>query len=199
MRQVCDQGVDMIGLNFYDKSPRYCGKMNSHEVIDATGDTVRAGVFVNASLSEINDIAGTFSLKIIQLHGIESLSDCAALSEKYRVIKVLRPSDSLQVISEYSEIVDYILFDAPSPEWGGTGKTIDHSFLKDLELENKILLAGGVNIELIKSVMSLNYPCLAGFDVNSKIELSPGIKDINKVKEIINYLRNAERENTVRA
>ena len=160
--------------------------MSSAAKISQTVKIPKVGVFVNAELKKILDIRKRCNLDIIQLHGDESPEFCDALGGT--IIKAVRVKNtgSLKKIHLYSNIWK-ILLDAYVPgKSGGTGKEIDPRFLKDIDLSN-IILAGGINPDNLKKILQQYSPF--GFDVNSGIEDSPGKKNHQKMKYVIETVK----------
>lgn len=180
---------DLVGLIYYDKSKRFVGNQ-----LDAYPFQVNpVGVFVNESFERVLEIAERLNIKKIQLHGQESVDYCQQLKEKgYEVFKAfgIHSSFNFQGLSKYDEVCDYFLFDTKTVLHGGSGKVFDWLLLNNYGGETPFLLCGGVGLENIKSALTIKHPRLTGFDLNSRLESEPGIKDINKTKQIIEIIRN---------
>src|SRR6185436_13385305 len=87
-----DAGVDALGFNFYERSPRYITPEAARSIIDRLPETAAenrliVGVFVNESLDVVKKVAATARLSALQLHGDESPAYCEALRDYY-LIKV---------------------------------------------------------------------------------------------------------------
>jgi phosphoribosylanthranilate isomerase len=67
-----DAGADMLGFNFYEKSPRFISPADAKEIIEKLPrDITTVGVFVNSSLAEVEAVSDELSLDLVQLHGDE--------------------------------------------------------------------------------------------------------------------------------
>jgi phosphoribosylanthranilate isomerase len=55
--------------------------------------------------------------------------------------------------------------------------------IKDLDI--KVILSGGINIKNVDNAIDINPWCI---DLNSGVELSPGVKNINLIKEVLQKL-----------
>ena len=177
-----DMGADLIGFNFFPKSPRYIKPERALKIIDKLPtyvDTV--GVFVNPTSEQIKDMAERGFLNWIQLHGDESPEFCDSLHWlNARTIKALRvrSKEQIDLVDEYS--TDAVLLDAFDPKsYGGTGKTFDWSVIGNLH--KRIFLAGGINPDNAVEAIELG---LYGIDVCSGIESEPGKKDHEKMKRL---------------
>jgi len=182
--KAAELGADAIGFIFAN-SPRQID-ISSAAKISQNIKIPRVGVFVNAELKNIIDIRKHCNLDIIQLHGDESPEFCNALGGT--IIKAFRVknSESLIKIKLYSNIWK-ILLDAYVPgQSGGTGEKINPRYLTDLDLSN-IILAGGITPDNIKEIIQQYSPF--GIDVSSGIEDSPGKKNHQKMKYVIETVK----------
>lgn len=173
-------GVDLIGFIFYEKSPRCARQLPDYLPLHAG----RVGVFVDASLDMINEQAADFGLTHIQLHGHESPEQCQALQKAgFKVIKafsIAEPRD-LNATEAYDGICDYFLFDTKTPAYGGSGKAFDWDILSHYHGSTPFLLSGGIGPESVEALQSFHHPALAGYDLNSRFEVTPGVKEVDIV------------------
>ena len=180
IRDVEALGVDLIGFIFYEKSPRCARQLPDYLPLHAG----RVGVFVDAPLAEINAKAEAFGLTHIQLHGHESPQLCQALKGSgFKLIKafsIAEPCD-LNATEAYDGICDYFLFDTKTPAYGGSGKAFDWDILSHYHGSTPFLLSGGIGPESIEALQSFSHPALAGYDLNSRFEVTPGVKEVDKV------------------
>jgi phosphoribosylanthranilate isomerase len=186
-----DAGADLLGFNFYDKSPRYidpaaCAAI-THTLANRGSQVVCVGVFVNASLSEIEATLTQCGLDLAQLSGDEPPTLLSALGE--RAIKAFRPQNpaSLEValkIYPQRSVPPAVLIDAYRPgAYGGTGQAADWSLAAGLARRLPTLLAGGLTPENVAGAVRQVHPW--GVDVASGVESAPGHKDATKVAAFI--------------
>ena len=71
---------------------------------------------------------------------------------------------------------------------GGSGKTFDWSMLDKYKLNVPFFLSGGLSLDNLAEVNTINHPQFYGVDLNSKFETSPGVKDIEKLKKAFDML-----------
>ncbi len=188
--QVAEWHPDYMGFIFYEKSKRYVGK-DFKIPIQLNKNIKRVGVFVNESTERILELAGLHNLDFIQLHGNESVRECMELKNKgLGVIKVFSVDEHFQFIDvvPYKSRVEFILLDTKSNSYGGTGKTFDWNLLNRYDQDIPFFLSGGVSTDNIQAAKSLVNRNLYALDINSGIEISPGVKDINKLMEVNNLL-----------
>ncbi|MBT6120094.1 phosphoribosylanthranilate isomerase [bacterium] len=179
-------GVHAIGFIFYKHSSRYITPEKAEEIVLNLPPFVHTvGVFVNHEKEEVHDIVKRCKLDVVQLHGNESPSFCMDMTR--RVIKAIPVSelDDLNQIIKYQGLVSGILLDTKDRDrYGGTGRSFDWGIaLKAKEFDMPLILAGGVNISNIQRAIRLISPY--GIDISSGVELSPGKKDYNKMKEFL--------------
>lgn len=194
LRQVDCLGIDMTGHIFYPKSPRFVSEI---ENIPHPVHALSVGVFVNQSIESILRTAKIARLDYIQLHGRESPEVCRTLSnEGIRVIKAFTISEAedLSAVNAYEDICDYYLFDTKCPSYGGSGVAFDWNILQCYTGQTPFLLSGGIGIDSIHELMKFSHPMLAGYDLNSRFETSPGIKSIGLLAEFLQELKNIDKK-----
>jgi phosphoribosylanthranilate isomerase len=173
-------GADLIGLNFYAKTPRYVAPDTARAVRDAIGDRARVvGIFVDAPREHIEECRRTFALDLLQFSGNESGDDLRGWPVP--VIRVVR-IHAEQKIDLTAETADYLMLDAfDTALYGGTGKRIALERLKDFDL-SRTFIAGGLNAANVAEVAALHPYAV---DCASGVESAPGIKDHDKMRSFI--------------
>ncbi|MCM8802987.1 MAG: phosphoribosylanthranilate isomerase [Candidatus Omnitrophica bacterium] len=192
-------GIRWIGLNFYEKSPRYIELKETKELIENLPPNVKKiGVFVNPDEKKLYEIVKKIKLDGIQLHGNEPFSMIERFKKNFPnkiVIKAIRVKTKEEVLKKikYYKISDFFLLDVYTKDkLGGTGKLIDESKIEKNKLPfNKIFIAGGITPENVKDIIKKYKPF--GIDVASGVEIAPGIKDIEKMRRLIEEVKNVSR------
>ena len=150
------------------------------------------GVFVNETKENILMYVDRFGLNYVQLHGDESPEYCRTLhSQGIRIIKafsIALPKDLLAIFN-YEGFCDYYLFDTRTVHYGGSGQQFDWSILQRYTGSTPFLLSGGINSYSVKALKEFHHPRLAGIDINSRFETSPGIKDVERIERFLKELR----------
>jgi len=182
-----DAGADLLGFNFYPKSPRFIVPEKAAEIINklpAFTDT--AGVFVNASLEKILGAVTQCQLNWVQLHGDESPEFCKEfLSHDIKTMKAIRVKDQNDIQKAEDYFTDAILLDAFDPEkYGGTGIAFDWNIVG--HMNKRVFLAGGINPDNVVEAVELG---VYGIDICSGIEAEPGKKDHKKMKKLFENIR----------
>ena len=184
IKEISTLNPDYLGFIFWEKSSR---NMNLETIPEIPRSIKKVGVFVNASINEINEKIKFFQLDIVQLHGNESVTYCKNVKKLgVEVIKVFSIGDKFDfaTIKEYVLFVDYFLFDTKGKLPGGNGITFDWNVLENYHFNIPYFLSGGIGITEIDGLKEfLKSPAAQkcfGIDVNSRFEKKPGTK--NKIK-----------------
>ncbi len=182
---------DYMGLIFYEKSPRHAEQIADAEMIHSLQGPKKTGVFVNAEESYVRHCVERFSLDALQLHGQESPEYCQRFAKQgLEIIKVFSVGNGFDFsrLAPYEGIVDYFLFDTKGKQPGGNGVVFNWDILKDYPSETPFFLSGGISLEDKDRLAELHLPQLYAIDVNSKFEIEPGLKDIGKLRELVEML-----------
>ena len=182
-------GADALGFIFYKKSKRYVSPEVVSKITEELSPFVmKVGVFVNESTEMINKIASELKLNCIQLHGDEAPEDIKKIN--LPVIKSFRISENFEfsILNKYKN-ASYLLDSYSNNIYGGSGNKFNWDLIPK-EIQNKVILAGGISHENITVVFKNINP--AAVDLSSSLEAEPGLKDKGKVKiffEKFNALR----------
>ena len=190
--QLVQLKPDYMGFIFYAPSKRYVRALEQSTLDSIPSHVKKTGVFVNAALEEVNEKIDTYKLDAVQLHGNESPELCESLrAKKVEIIKAFGIDKDFDFgkLAVYSKVADYFLFDTKTDLHGGSGNTFDWSILEGYTLDVPYFLSGGLSIENIGQVKSINDPKLYALDLNSRFELEPAVKDINKLTTVFNEIR----------
>lgn len=186
IREVEALGIDLMGFIFWPKSSRYVSERPDYLPRQAK----RVGVFVDEDTETIKKMADDYALDFIQLHGHESpeqISHLSFLRPHLSVIKAfsIATAEDLAQVSAYEGQVDYFLFDTKGPSVGGNGTQFDWQVLTHYHGQTPFLLSGGIGPEDAERIRAFHHPQCIGIDLNSRFELSPGLKDVNKLKTFL--------------
>ncbi len=186
-------GASYLGFIFAKKSPRYISPEHAAAIIRLLPDNVqKVGVFVNEPLDSALAIAGQCGLDIFQLHGDESAEYAEAVGTD-RVWKAFSLKEAKQLDEVCGFPCQYVLTDSGnSSQRGGTGKTCDWSLARKAASQRPLILAGGLSPDNIKEALSEVRPDIV--DVNSGVETAPGIKDHEKIKQVMTIINKFNQE-----
>ena len=193
IRELEAQGVDLMGFIFWPKSSRYVSERPAYLPTKCK----RVGVFVDERIEEVQRIAKEYALDFIQLHGHETPDYIRQLDDQLSIINYqlsiikafnIATADDFAACIPYEGLVDYFLFDTKGKSVGGNGEKFDWSVLKAYHGRTPFLLSGGIGPDDAARIKAIRHPRYAGIDLNSRFELSPALKDINKLKTFIQAL-----------
>jgi phosphoribosylanthranilate isomerase len=173
---------DYMGFIWVSKSPRYVGA--DFVIPNLPAKTKAVGVFVNESTANILALSIKAGFQVVQLHGDEGQEVIDELQAAGLLVIKAVSVGTEQDVKGLDLLPDYYLFDTKKgSQVGGTGERFDWSILEAYKLDIPYFLAGGLEEASIKEAKQL--PGLYALDFNSKLELSPGLKDLAKVKDIM--------------
>ena len=205
IRDVEKLGIDLMGFIFWPKSSRFVSQRPDYLPTQCK----RVGVFVDADIEQVRRIANDFSLDYIQLHGhespdyihslrvdggfaagIHSHSVDGGFAADIRLIKAFNIATAADFAptAAYEGLTDLFLFDTKGKCVGGNGEKFDWNVLQSYNGNTPFLLSGGIGPQDAASVKAFHHPRYIGIDLNSRFEISPGLKDIHQLKTFIESL-----------
>ena len=185
---VAELQPDYLGFIFYQKSPRFISDVSAELIKYVPASIKTVGVFVNEDLQIVKQYIIKYNLKAVQLHGEEVVDYCAELKNiGVEIIKAFGINEEFDFnqLEPYLSVIDYFLFDTQTPAHGGSGKVFDWRLLDNYSFQKPYFLSGGIDLAQVKEIKNITDKRLYAIDVNSKFEVEPGVKDIEKVKEFI--------------
>jgi len=192
-RHAARLGADYLGFNFYAGSPRCISPLQARKIIRRLpGRVIAVGVFVDAPLRRVRQVAQEAGLAVVQLHGRESARQVTALANEFVVWKAIRvrgkvPTAQLKKFRH----ADAILLDTfRRGQKGGTGRTFDWRLARAAKRAARIVLAGGLTPENVAEAVRRVRPFAV--DVASGVEKRPGKKDVAKMRKFIREVRKAK-------
>jgi phosphoribosylanthranilate isomerase len=200
VRFASQLGVEAIGLNFYEKSPRYIDPKQAGRIRIRSGRRL-VGVFVNADAEEIRECVRVCRLDAVQLHGDEPPEFLQEVPKSCSIIRARRIDErGVAAIAEDFEacrsagrVPQAVLVDAFTPgRYGGTGETVCWTGLADYKKwlgDVPLILAGGLTPENVAEAIRTVRPY--GVDTASGVESSPGVKDHEKMQSFVKAAQSA--------
>lgn len=185
---ACEFGADLIGLNFYDQSPRFVASARAVVIRAAIANRAKVvGVFVNPAREFVSRMLAELELDMLQIHGADGEELLAGWPVPVIRPLALRPEQSVTAAA-LAHGSDLILIDSYDPRlYGGTGRAIPIDYLRKLDLR-RCFVAGGLSPETVGVVAALQP---YGVDVASGVESAPGIKDHLKLRSFIQNAKSA--------
>ena len=194
LEQICSLEPDAVGFVFYPESKRYVRPAQVARWFGNVPDEIRrVGVFVEPSAGEVEEIARTCHLDVIQIHmrsagwkldralyeGLDIwLAPRFNENPGAEILRAVTPSPAAIVVDSFNE-----------KTIGGTGELVDASIAAGAKktFAKPILLAGGLTPDNVRDAIAAAQPW--GVDVSTGVETEPGVKDIRKVKQFIQTAR----------
>jgi phosphoribosylanthranilate isomerase len=196
--QLDELGVEFAGFIFYPKSPRYVlSHMSKEQLKKLKGKHInKVGVFVNTPVEEVLQLVDACGLYLVQLHGDENPRYCEQIANYVTVVKAFRLREGEEILwraKDYQDAADMFLFDTEGAGYGGTGKKFNWDILKGGNVRKPFFLSGGIQPEDVELLKAFEQESVAkdlfAVDINSKFELAPGLKDMNKIQAFVKALK----------
>ncbi len=190
IRLLAGLGPDMLGFIFHPSSPRDVSHVaGSLPLRELPGQILKVAVVVDKTLEECREIVTGFGFDALQLHGQESPEFCRAMRTCCLVIKTFHVGANLpDHLAGYEGSCDYFLFDTAGKTAGGSGKSFDHKLLLAYKGSTPYFLAGGIGPDEASHLLSSPFSGMAGLDLNSCFEISPGLKDVEKLSNFFSTM-----------
>jgi phosphoribosylanthranilate isomerase len=185
-RRAVDAGANLLGFNFYAKSPRYIAPAKARRIIRRLPKHVLAvGVFVNETDEKMLAIARSVGLDHLQLHGEEPPASIARLTRSLPVIKAVRASHSFRPadLAKFKRASAVLLDGFDRSRRGGTGKTFDWRLARRAKRYARIFLAGGLTPENVADAIRAAQPYAV--DVCGGVEAKLGKKDPERIEALM--------------
>jgi len=195
IQAISQLSIDFIGFIFYEKSARYVSDFPKdldfkNNPLDR--DIYKVGVFVDAPKEEVLDKVKEYGLDYVQLHGRESVFYCEFLKKQgVKIIKAFSIDERFVFTNTdfYAFSCDYFLFDTKGKNPGGNGTQFNWELLKKYDGDTPFFLSGGIDESSATKIRQLDLPKLFGVDINSKFEIKPALKDMDKLRHFVADLK----------
>jgi phosphoribosylanthranilate isomerase len=180
---LCEElEVDYIGLIFAPNSKRFLTIEKAQELRSCIQKTKVVGIFVDETISKVQEIAEKLSLDFVQLHGSENQNYIRRLG--LPVIKAFRTVPEAELIKEYLETAVHVMLDGRE-----NGIQSDWEAVATLpsDLRHRLFIAGGLNPANVPELIRVAEPYAV--DSASGVEKSPGIKDHQLLRLFVDAVR----------
>ena len=183
IRALAPLEPNYMGFIFWEHSARHL----QQPIPKLVEGIQKVGVFVNASLQTVESTVASHHLQLVQLHGNETPEFCHQLQKQgIKVIKAFAVGTTFdfEILLPYESACDYYLFDTKGKNPGGNGTQFDWEVLKKYPSKKPFFLSGGIGLEDLSKIKAIEGLPIHAIDVNSKFELEPGLKNIEKLNEL---------------
>ncbi len=196
VRACAGAGANYMGLVFFEKSPRNITIPAARDLaLAAPMGLAKVALVVNPSDAELDAIAGTVPLDMIQLHGRETPERVAEVKARYGlpVMKAVGIADAndLPKLESYFGVADQILVDAKPPKGGelpgGNGLSFDWRLIAGRRWPCPWMLAGGLTPENVAEAVKMTGA--KQVDVSSGVEDAPGQKNAELIQKFVQSSR----------
>ena len=196
VRACAGAGANYMGLVFFEKSPRNITIPAARDLaLAAPVGLAKVALVVNPSDAELDAIAGTVPLDMIQLHGRETPERVAEVKARYGlpVMKAVGIADAndLPKLESYFGVADQILVDAKPPKGGelpgGNGLSFDWRLIAGRRWPCPWMLAGGLTPENVAEAVKMTGT--KQVDVSSGVEDAPGQKNAELIQKFVQNSR----------
>ena len=186
--QVAKLAPNYMGFIFYKKSVRFVAQEKVIDALEKFPNIQKVAVFVDASLEYIQQKIAKHNFSHIQLHGNEDPLFCEQIKIQSgkKIIKTFRVQQNFDfsIIIAYQNVVDYILFDTKTIDYGGSGKKFDWQILRKYNNKLPVFLSGGLSLDNIHYALGIDFVNIHALDLNSCFEKEPALKDIELLKKV---------------
>jgi phosphoribosylanthranilate isomerase len=195
IREIALLLPEYMGFIFHKSSPRdVTGTIGQLQLSVIPPSVKKVAVTVDKPLEDVKSIIKNHGFDAIQLHGDEQPDYCRELMNECIVIKAFRIGEKLpDQLEDYIDSCHMFLFDAKGKYHGGNGIKFNHDILKGYHYDKPYILSGGIGDNDLPYLKNIDLMGIAGVDLNSRFELSPGYKSFSPLKEFINKLRSYDR------
>jgi phosphoribosylanthranilate isomerase len=190
-RAAVDCGAELLGFNFYDKSPRYLAPAEARAIIAELPPRITpVGILVAPSAAQMTAIraeSGVHALQIYDPVGVARLDTFG-----FPVVFAMRLQPG-EVPRWPDNGADMVLLDTYSAsEYGGTGTRFSWSAITDEIPRSRLMLAGGITVANIAEAVRQVRPAV--IDVASGAEAGPRQKDPALMAALAARMREADAE-----
>ena len=167
-----EAGATAIGFIVVKRSPRYVTPEAAAE-LGKDLNVLKVGIFEDETAATLEEITRAAQLDVVQLYGGET-------PEGPRVWRAFRVRDGVDL--KLAANSDAVLLDGPA-----NGIGFDWAEARDVA--GKVIVAGGLNPSNVAEAIRVARPW--GVDASSGLEVSPGIKDHDKVRRFVQAAQEA--------
>jgi len=191
VKSAVEAGADAIGFVF-TKSPRRISVATAIGLVNHVPQGIlRVGLFLNQDRSEIDHVVNSIPLDVLQFHGSETEQECSVFDLPWlKAVAMENAESAKQAERDFPNAMGLLLDSHTAGKRGGSGKAFDWSLSRPLS--KPVWLAGGLDAENVAEAIRVVRPYAV--DVSSGVEVSPGIKDADKIMAFIKAVRAVENE-----
>lgn len=182
-------GADIVGFIFAESPRRITPDKAALIIKKLKPGVMKAGIFVNEKLENVNSLIKKLRLNIVQLSGDETAAYLKKIKGAmiFKAIRVKSAADLKRQVKKYAKNADAFLFDTFSKStYGGTGQCFNWKMLKAMKFSKPFFVAGGINPGNVCKAIKEAQPY--GVDVSSGVEKEKGKKSESKMKKLFEVI-----------
>ena len=185
-----EAGADAVGFVFHPGSPRHVSLIEAAALArDLPPFVTPVGLFVNAGRAAVMDALDEIPHLLLQFHGDESATECAAFERPFIKAARMAPGFDLLDFDRRFSVAFGLLLDAHVEAWGGSGKVFDWSLVPS-GVTHRLVLSGGLHAaNVVAGILQLRPWAV---DVSSGVESSRGVKDPAAIRRFCDAVREAD-------
>lgn len=195
IEQMAALKIDFMGFIFYPPSPRFASEAVMNFLATHSIPIPKVGVFVNEKIEVVKQIVERCRLDYVQLHGDESpefCNDCKRFTKVIKAFRIAEGTNIEEVTNLYQSSADLFLFDTETKAYGGSGIKFDWQILHNANIHTPYLLSGGISADDVVAIKAFSQKAenyFLGIDINSRFEISAGVKDMMLTFSFVNEVR----------
>jgi len=185
-----EAGAGMVGFVFFPPSPRSLSVEQAAALTAMVPPGVtRVALSVDADDALLDEIAAGAGVDMMQLHGHETPARVSEIRQRYglpvmKAVSIAGPED-VDRARTYEPVVDRLMFDAKPPKAatrpGGNALAFDWRLITGQTWAKPWVLAGGLTPDNVAEAIRISGA--PAVDVSSGVEVSPGVKDLQKIRD----------------
>jgi phosphoribosylanthranilate isomerase len=189
VRAAAGAGADMLGFVFADSPRRLDIETAARLVGEVPRGVLCVGVFLDQPAKLVDDVLARVPLGLLQFHGRESNTFCAAFGMPFVKAVAMGGSGAESDPHDAYPDAEGLLYDSHAPGApGGQGRVFDWSLLpRD---GRRLWLAGGLTVDNVAEAVERCHPWAV--DVSSGVEDSPGVKNHDLVRRFVDSAKSVE-------
>jgi len=193
VRLASELGVDAVGFIFAEGSPRQVTPVAARQLRLAMAPMVSAvALFRNNTAEEVREVVRQIRPALLQFHGDEEDAFCRSFRVPYMKAVPMGGDaewDAQSLQQRWPSAAAFLFDSHGGGRSGGSGHAFDWRRLPT-GLHRPFVLAGGLDAGNVAEAIVATLPWAV--DVASGIELSPGIKDGEKMRRFVAEVRKAD-------
>jgi len=179
-------GIDFLKFNFFSNNPRFISYDKAYSIIqNLSAETQSVGILVRPKLVNVLEAIEQSGVGLVQIIEPQDFTDLSQIPVPVIIVK--RVADSTSDNYEFNGAAMILLDTYTAKELGGSGKVFDWSLIPDSIPRDRLVLAGGITPDNVKDALNQVNPAV--IDVASGAESAPGIKDLIKVKRLLEAIK----------